>query len=69
MKKDEIIILCTFKDILEATLALDKLKANKIDSFLEDETNSGINPLDGVKLKVFSKDKARADKIVTEFKN
>jgi hypothetical protein len=69
MNKDEIITLYTFKDILEATLAVDKLKANSIESFLTDETTSGINPLGGVELKVFSKDKKKADEIVEEFKN
>jgi hypothetical protein len=69
MNKDEIITLYTFKDILEATLALDKLKANHIESFLTDETTSGINPLGGIELKVFSKDQEKADKIVKEFKN
>ncbi len=69
MKQDEIVILYTFKDILEATLVVDKLKMKGIDSFVEDLTVSGINPLGGVELKVFSKDKMEADKIVEEFKN
>jgi hypothetical protein len=69
MNRDEIGTLYTFKDILEATLAADKLKANNIESFLADETTSGINPLGGIELKVFSKYKEKADKIVEEFKN
>jgi hypothetical protein len=69
MNRDEIVILYTFKDILEATLAVDKLKANHIESFLTDETTSGINPLGGIELKVFSKYREMADKIVEEFKN
>jgi len=69
MTHDTIITLYTFKDILEATLAVDKLKANKIESFLQDETRAGINPLGGVELKVFSKDKEKADEIIGEFKN
>ena len=69
MNKDEIVTLYTFTDILEATLAVNKLKENGIESFLTDETISGINPLGGVELKVFSKDRERADEIVEEFKN
>ena len=69
MNRDEIITLYTFKDILEATLAVDKLKANNIESFLTDETASGINPLGGIELKVFAKFKEKADGIVEEFKN
>jgi hypothetical protein len=48
---------------------VDKLKANHIESFLTDETTSGINPLGGIELKVFSKYREMADKIVEEFKN
>jgi len=69
MNRDEIVTVYTFKDILEATLAVDKLKANHIESFLTDETTSGINPLSGVELKVFFKDREKADGIVEEFKN
>jgi Putative prokaryotic signal transducing protein len=69
MLKDEIIILHTFKDIMEATLAVDQLKANSIESFLEDTRASGINPMGGVELKVFFKDKEEAGKIIEEFKN
>ena len=63
---EEIITLYTFKDILEATLALQKLKDLGIDSFLEDTTASGINPMGGVELKVFLKDKQEAEKIILE---
>lgn len=69
MTQDKIITLYTFSDILEATLAKDALKTNGIESFLEDETSSGINPMSGVELKVFSKDKEEADTIIEEFKN
>jgi hypothetical protein len=69
MLKDEIITLYAFKDIVEATLAVDRLKANKIESFLEDTSASGINPMGGVELKVFFKDKEEAEKIIAEFIN
>ncbi len=63
---EEIITLHTFKDIVGATLALQKLKDAGIDSFLEDTTTSGINPLGGVELKVFLKDTQEAEKIIME---
>jgi len=56
MIHNEIITLYTFKNIVEATLAHQKLKANGIDSFMEDTTTSGLNPIFGVELKVFLKD-------------
>jgi hypothetical protein len=68
MNRNEIVTLYTFKDIVEATLAADKLKANHIESFLTDETTSGINPLGGIELKVFSKYAEKADGIIAEFK-
>jgi hypothetical protein len=68
MGKEEIITLYTFKDIVEATMALQKLKEAGIDSFMEDTTASGINPMGGVELKVFIKDKQEAEKIIMELK-
>jgi hypothetical protein len=69
MNENEIITLYTFKDIMEATLAMDMLKENGIESFLADETTSGINPMGGVELKIFLKDAEEAGKIIKEFKN
>lgn len=69
IQQDEIITLYTFKDIVEATLAVDQLNANKIESFLEDTTASGLNPMGGVELKVFFKDKEEAERVIEEFKN
>ena len=68
MIQNEIITLYTFKDIVEATLALQKLKAKGIDSFMEDTTASGINPMGGIELKVFLKDRKEAEKIIMELK-
>jgi hypothetical protein len=69
MIQNEIITLYTFKDIAEAALALDALKANGIESFLEDTAASGINPMAGVELKVFFKDKEAAERIIAEYQN
>ena len=66
MTQDNTIILHTFNDILEASLAQDKLKENGIDSFLENENVVGLNPFDGIELKIFSKDKDEAEKILSE---
>lgn len=66
MNQDHIIILCTFEDILEANIARDKLKAKGIDSFLVDENVVGLNPLGVIELKIFSKDKEAAEKILAE---
>ncbi len=64
MTQDKIIVLQTFNDIVEATLAQDKLKENGINSFLEDENPVGLNPLGGVELKIFLNDKEKAEKFI-----
>lgn len=64
MKQDHTIVLSIYNDIVEANLAQEKLKANGIDSFLEDENVMGLNPLGGIELKIFSKDKEAAEKIL-----
>ena len=66
MTQDKTIILYTFNDLQEATIAQDKLKAKGIDSYLENENPIGLNPLGGVELKIFSKDKEAAEKIIAE---
>ena len=69
MTQDNIIVLYTFSDAVEASMAHDKLTRNDIPSFLENENPIGLNPLGGVELKVFEKDKERADNIIEELKN
>lgn len=66
MTQDKTIVLQIFNDILEATLAQAKLKENGIDSFLENENPIGLNPLGGTELKIFSKEKEKAEKILAE---
>ena len=65
MKQDTTIILRTFNDITEATIARDKLAANGIDSFFENENPIGLNPLGGIELKIFLKNKEEAEKIIS----
>jgi hypothetical protein len=64
MAQDTTIVLDTFDDEQQATIAQEKLKEAGIHSFLENENPIGINPLGGVELKIFSKDKERAKKII-----
>ena len=66
MKQDSTILLYTYNDILEADVVRDKLKAQGIDSFVEIENIAGLNPLGGIKVKIFSKDKEAAEKIINE---
>ena len=64
MEQDHTIVLSIYNDIVEANIAQEKLKVNGIDSFLEDENVMGLNPLGGIELKIFSKDKEVAEKIL-----
>lgn len=66
MAQETTIILYTYNDLQQATMAMDKLKANGINSFIENENPIGLNPLGGVELKIFSKDKDVAEKILAE---
>ena len=64
MQQDHTIVLAIYNDVVEANVAQEKLKAYDIDSFLEDENVMGLNPLGGIELKIFSKDKEAAEKIL-----
>ena len=63
--EDEIVVLEVFDDSLTAGFAQNKLKEEGIESSLVDENIAGLNPLGGIKLKIFSKDVARAKKILS----
>ena len=62
--KDKTIILHTYIDVLEAKMIQDKLQANGIESFLNDENVMGLDPVGGAELKIFEKDKEAAEKII-----
>jgi len=64
MTEDKTIILFTYNDMLEATLAQDKLNENGIESFLKNENVMGLDPVGGVELKIFEKDMEAAKKIL-----
>ncbi len=66
MPQDKSIVLHTYPDMLEAKMIQDKLKENGIASFLNDENVLGMDPVGGVELKIFEKDKAAAEKIISE---
>jgi len=66
MAQDTIITLHTYYDALEAALAQDKLRENGIQSFIENENVTGLNPLGGIELKVFSKDLEEAELIIKQ---
>ena len=66
MQQDHTVVLSIYNDVVEANMAREKLKANGIDSFLENENVMGLNPLGGIELKIFSKDKETAEKILSE---
>ena len=63
--QNKTIILHTYNDLQEAIMVQDNLKANGIDSYLEDENVMGLNPVGGVELRIFEKDKEAAEKIMT----
>jgi len=66
MQQDHTIVIAIYNDIVEANVAQEKLKEIGIDSFLENENVMGLNPLGGIELKIFSKDKELAEKILTQ---
>ena len=65
MTQDKTIILHTYNDMQEAVMIQDKLKENGIESFLSNENVMGLDPVGGVELKIFEKDKEAAEKIIT----
>ena len=66
MTQDSTILLYTYSDVLEANIVREKLMTHGIDSFVENEDIAGLNPLGGIKVKIFSKDKEAAEKIINE---
>ena len=66
MIQDKTIVLQIFNEMAEANLVRDKLYANDIPSFIENENPIGLNPLGGLELKIFSRDKERAENIINE---
>ena len=65
MTQDKTIVLHTYNDMLEAKMIQDKLAENGIESFLNDENVMGLDPVGGVELRIFEKDAAAAQKIIS----
>ena len=65
MAQEKTIILHTYNDMLEAKMIQDKLAENGIESFLNDENVMGLDPVGGVELRIFEKDVAAAQKIIS----
>lgn len=64
MAQEKTIMLTKYGDIIAANHAKDTLKENGIECFLKDENVMGLDPVGGVELWVFEKDKAEAAKII-----
>ena len=64
VSKEKTIVLHTYMDPLEAKMIQDKLKENGIESFLNDENVLGLDPVAGVELHIFEKDRAAAEKVL-----
>ena len=64
-EKDKTIVLHNYNNMPQAKMIQDKLKENGITSFLNDENVMGLDPVGGVELKIFEKDKEAAEKIIT----
>ncbi|MCZ2459118.1 MAG: DUF2007 domain-containing protein [Chitinophagales bacterium] len=63
-EKERTVTLHIYTDLYQAKMMQDKLKENGIDSFLNDENVLGMDPVGGVELRVFEKDKESAEKIL-----
>ena len=66
MQHDKTIVLQTFSDLMEAKAMQHKLEEHGITSSLTDENVLGMDPIGGVELKIFEKDKDAALKILNE---
>lgn len=64
MTQDKTVTLFTFSDMIAANHAKETLKENGIESFLKDENVMGLDPVGGVELRIFEKDKEAAVKII-----
>ncbi len=66
MSDENTIILRTYSDISEASIAQNKLTAAGIPSFMRDENVMGLDPVGGIELKIFEKDIEAALQILAE---
>ncbi len=64
MQQDKTIVLQTFSDIMDAKVMQNKLEEHGITSSLTDENVLGLDPVSGIELKIFEKDKEAALKLI-----
>lgn len=62
--KEKTITIEVYPSMAEAKMSQDKLKANGIESMLNDENVLGMDPVGGVELRVFEKDKVAATSLI-----
>ena len=66
MQHDKTIVLQTFSDIMQAKAMQHKLEEHGITSSLTDENVLGMDPIGGIELKIFEKDKEAALKLIDQ---
>jgi hypothetical protein len=66
MAQDHTVVLHTYPTEAEAKMIQDKLAEHGIPSFLNDENVMGLDPIGGVELKIFTKDKVAAERVLVE---
>ena len=62
--KEKTITLRSFSDMMDAKTMQTTLSVYGIESFLQDENVMGLDPIAGVELKIFEKDKDAALRII-----
>lgn len=63
--QEKTIVLHTYPDMSEAQIMQEKLSESGISSFLNDENVLGMDPVGGVELRIFEKDKEAAEKLIS----
>ena len=62
--KEKTIVLESFSDMMDAKAMQVRLSEHGIESFLNDENVLGMDPVAGVELRIFEKDKDASMKII-----
>lgn len=66
MTDERTVVLHTYNEMSEAEIMADKLEASGIKAFVHDENVMGVDPIAGVRLRVFEKDLQKAEQILKE---
>ena len=62
--QEKTIVLHTYPDMSEAQIMQEKHSEIGISSFLNDENVLGMDPVGGVELRIFERDKEAAEKLI-----